>query len=91
MQVVPHNIFTGPDIIVGTDVIDTPNVVLLRKEGTIMLLDERDFPFLKEIKVDHDDMRVALSTRDSFKLEKNTVQWVTLVSDYDKQNSHNSL
>lgn len=56
-----------------------------------MLLDERDFPFLKEIKVDHDDMRVALSTRDSFKLEKNTAQWVTLVSDYDKQNSHNSL
>lgn len=45
MHVVPDDTFTRPDVIVITDIIDSPNVVLLRKEGTTMLLDERDVPY----------------------------------------------
>ncbi|CAN7945328.1 unnamed protein product [Ixodes pacificus] len=59
MRIVGDNVFTGPDVIIGTDIIDHPHLVLIRKHGQTALVDERRYPFLQDFHVEMDDNRVV--------------------------------
>ncbi|CAN8022040.1 unnamed protein product [Ixodes persulcatus] len=59
MRVFGDSLFTGPDVIIGTDIIDHPHLVLIRKHGQTALVDERRYPFLHDFHVEMEDNRVT--------------------------------
>ncbi|KAG0427412.1 hypothetical protein HPB47_025540 [Ixodes persulcatus] len=73
MRVVEDNVFTGPDVIIGTDIIDHPHLVLIRKHGQTALVDERRYPFLQDFHVEMDDNRVVLRASETVTVPKNCI------------------
>ncbi|XP_042147585.1 uncharacterized protein LOC121836689 [Ixodes scapularis] len=80
MRVVGNNVFTGPDVIIGANIIDHPHQVLIRKHGQTALVDERCYPFLRDFHVELEDNRVVLRASETVTVPKNCIQWVTVTT-----------
>ncbi|KAF8766634.1 Retrovirus-related Pol polyprotein like [Argiope bruennichi] len=78
--VVNDNTFESPGVLIGNDIIDSPNVVMVRTQGRSKLVNIDELSFLRDFQVDEMSDRAVLRTLKEFVIEPRTVQWVTVFS-----------
>ncbi|XP_064462617.1 uncharacterized protein LOC135373326 [Ornithodoros turicata] len=78
--VVEDSCLPGPDVIVGTDVIDSPNLVLIRDGGVSLLINKTQSPEFERVLEDLTIRRGTICAQESVEIPPLTVQFVSAVS-----------
>ncbi|KAF8791704.1 Retrovirus-related Pol polyprotein like [Argiope bruennichi] len=89
--VVTDDTFEGPDVLIGNDIIDSPNVVMVRNQGRSKLVNIDELSFLRDFQMDEMPDRAVLRTLKEFVIEPRTVQWVTVFSEGKKSDGYVSF
>nr|XP_042907217.1 uncharacterized protein LOC122271123 [Parasteatoda tepidariorum] len=75
--VVTDDTFEGPDVLIGKDIIDAPEIIMVRNQGRSKLVHVEDLDFLHDFQINEMPDRVVLKTLEKFVIEPRTVQLVT--------------
>lgn len=87
LYVVKDDTYQGPFLLIGKDLIDFPNLVMIRKEGRSKMLHIDEFRRLRNIEIEEPTCKTAvLRALETVTVQPNVIQLAEVVGNYESTN-----